>query len=86
MTFADVKQMAETMTPGQLTKKLALEFKDDPSGLLLAHHWAERAQRLQAANSRGPEIRAKVAEIMKLNPSLNLHQAYRRAGEALGIL
>jgi hypothetical protein len=86
MTFDDVRRMSETMTPGQITKKLAEEFKDNPKGLLLAHGWAEKAARLKSANSRGPEIREKVAEIMKLNPSLNLHQAYRRAGIALGIL
>ena len=86
LTFDDVRRMAETMTPAQLAKKFAEVYADDPNGLLIAHGWAEKVQRLESANSRGPEIRAKASEIMKLNPNLNLHQAYRRAGQALGIL
>ena len=86
MIFDDVRKLAETNTPRQLERKFGKEFKDNPRRLLHAHSMASKAARVKTANARGPEIRAKVAEIMEQNPNLNLHTAYVRAGQALGIL
>lgn len=86
MIYDDVKKLSGTHTPRQLEKKFAKEFAKSPSGLLRAHQMAAKVARVDSANSRGGEIRAKVAEILKLNPNLNLHVAYQRAGVALGIL
>jgi hypothetical protein len=86
MIYDDVKKLSATHTPRQLAKKFSKEFKDNPRGLLHAHQMAAKVERVKTANARGPEIKAKVSEIMLANPNLNEHEAWVKAGRALGIL
>jgi len=86
MIIDDVKKMAEKMTPKEMERRFAKKFKDKPDGLMHAHGMAAHVARTKAAKARTVELRAKVRELMKYNSALSLHEAYRRAGVALGIL
>ncbi len=86
MNLVDIKKLSETLTSRQLEQKISKEFADRPKGLLQAHGMAARVVRMKSENGVCPAIKKKVDEILKLNPKMNLHVAYRLAGRALGII
>jgi hypothetical protein len=86
MNIDDVKRLSATQSPSQMAGTFYKKFKHRPHAMLHAHKLAAHVARTKAANARTGELRGKVRELMKNNSALSLHEAYRRAGVALGIL